>query len=131
MLGVAAGLLCGSVVGAQTGAEARPLTPPQNLECRDIRRLGDNFLLDLKIRLIFSRARQRYIRLENAGRGWQVIADRPYVQVEPTRILLTSTPEVLSYIERLTGDYYHVDYTGTGLSYWGRCILVGGLNRMF
>ncbi len=131
MLGVAAVLISGGLLGVPKEALAQSLPPPRNLECLNIRRLADNFLLDLKIRLIFSRKRHSYVRLENTGRGWHVIAERPYVAIEPTRILLGSAPEFLSYIERLTGDYYHIDYTGTGLSYWGRCILVGGTSRLF
>lgn len=126
-IGLALALACGTA----SGAEARHAAPPRDLECRDIRRLGDNFLLDLRIRLVFSRAQHSYVRLENTGRGWQPVAERPYLAVEPTRIVLADNPSFTTYIERLTGDYYHVDRTGAGLSVWGRCALVGGLNRLF
>ena len=124
---IVVGLLCGAV----TEARARPPIQPQNLECRDIRRLSDNYLLDLRIKMIFSRPRRAYVRLENTGRGWHVVAERPYVAFEPTRIVLADTPAFMTYIERLTGDYYHIDNTGTGLSVWGRCAQVGGTDRLF
>lgn len=126
-IALALALVCATVAGAQ----ARHAGPPRNLECRDIRRLSDNFLLDLRIRLVFARARHSYIRLENTGRGWQPVDERRYLSVEPTRIVLADNPYFTTYVERLTGDYYHVDRTGTGLSVWGRCALVGGLNRLF
>lgn len=121
------GLLCSAVVQAQ----AKSPSQPHNLECSDIRRLSDNFLLDLRIRMIFSRPRHAYVRLENTGRGWHVIAERQYVAFEPTRIVLAENPSFITYIERLTGNYYHIDNTGTGLSVWGRCAQVGGLYRLF
>jgi len=120
-------LACAAISAAEAGQTA----PPRNLECRDLRRLSDNFLLDLRIRLIFSRARRSYLRLENTGRGWQPMAERRYLAIEPTRIVLADNAAFTTYIERLTGDYYHVDRTQTGLSVWGRCTLAGGLNRLF
>ncbi len=126
-MGLALALACAAV----SGAEARHAAPTRNLECRDIRRLSDNFLLDLRIRLVFSGPRHSYVRLENTGRGWQPVAERRYLAVEPTRIVLADNPYFTTYIERLTGDYYHVDRTQTGLSVWGRCSMVGGLNRLF
>lgn len=114
-----------------SGAHALDRGTLRNLECRDIRRLSDNYLLDLRIRMIFSRARHSYVRLENAGRGWQYVDRRPYLAVEPTRILLADNPYFKSYIERLTGDYYHIDLTNTGLSVWGRCTLAPGTDRLF
>ena len=123
--------MAGALLGLVTPVQAAPPIQPQNLECRDIRRLSDNYLLDLKIRMIFSRKQRAYARLENAGRGWQLIDKRPYVAFEPTRIVLTDTPASTTYIERLTGDYYQIDLTGNGLSIWGRCAQVGGLYQLF
>lgn len=125
------------VAGAASAAErtlptARSPTQPAgrvHLECTNLRRLSDNYLLDLKIRMSFSRADVVYTRFENAGRGWQRIDQRPYADISPTRITLADDAALTAYVERLTGDYYHIDRTGTGVSLWGRCVLVGGLWR--
>ena len=116
---------------APAAAQRNTAGTARNLECRDIRRLSDNYLLDLRVRLIFSWDRRAYVRLENTGRGWQYIAQRPYVAVDATRIVLADDGLTSAYIERLTGDYYHIDLTGTALSVWGRCALVGGTDRLF
>lgn len=104
---------------------------PLHLECTHIRRLSDNFALDLKIRFMFRPGGQSYVRLENAGRGWNLLDERPFDTFTPARIVLSETPALTSYVERLTGDYYHIDRTGTGLSVWGRCVPVSGLYRGF
>ncbi len=74
-------------------------------------------------------ARAAYVRFENAGRGWQLVGQRPYAEVTPTRIVMADDAALTAYVERLTGDYYQIDHTATGLSVWGRCVPVGGMWR--
>ena len=106
---------------AATSAHADGLA----LECDNVRRLSDNFLLDLRIRMVFDYASRAYVRYENAGRGWQLIGRRHYLASTPARIILDETPYTSAYVERLTGDYYYIDRSGTTLSVWGRCGRVG------
>lgn len=113
------------------GRAPRRSVAPLDLECTHIRRLSDNFALDLKIRFMFRPSGQSYVRLENVGRGWHLLDERPFESLTPAKIVLSETPALTSYVERLTGDYYHIDRTGTGLSVWGRCVPVSGLYRGF
>ena len=101
------------------------------LECDGLRRLSDNFLLDLQIRMVFDSARHRYKRYENTGRGWQEIAGSSTYRVEGPRIVLDPNPFVTSYLERLTSNYYYTDSTGTTLSVWGHCGVVGPVRPFF
>jgi hypothetical protein len=101
-----------------------------SLECDNLRRLSDNFLLDLRIRMVFEGG-GTYTRYENTGRGWQLISRRRSLAITRSRIVLDETPSTTAYVERLTGDYYYVDRSGTTLSVWGRCGRVGPPNPMF
>ena len=130
--------LCAWQVGESRAAEPEAphaVSPqaatPLNLECTNIRRLSDNFALDLKIRFMFRPRGRSYVRLENAGRGWHLIDERPYETLTPAKVVLSDSQALTSYVERLTGDYYHIDHTGTGLSVWGRCVPVSGFYRNF
>ena len=69
-------------------AAARPTSIGLTLECVNVRRLSDNFLLDLRIRLQFDPARTRYARFENTGRGWQLVGTHAVAGQTPTRIVL-------------------------------------------
>jgi hypothetical protein len=132
VLPVLAALLAAPLVSTLASpARAQSSLPRQFIECGNIRRLSDNYALDLRIRLTFERAGRSYARFENAGRGWQLIGRRDYVARTANRIVLADNPYYTSYIERLTGDYYHIDLTGTGLSLWGRCARTGGLHPNF
>jgi hypothetical protein len=117
------------MAGAAEARAAREAPARVNLECTNLRRLSDNFVLDLKLRFSFSRRERRYVRFENAGRGWQLVGQRPYAEVTPTRIVMADDAALTAYVERLTGDYYQIDHTATGLSVWGRCVPVGGMWR--
>ena len=101
------------------------------LECDGLRRLSDNFLLDLQVRMVFDPTRHRYTRLENTGRGWQEIEGSFSYRVVGQRLVLNPNPYVTSYLERLTGAYYYIDSTGTTLSIWGHCGVVGPVRPVF
>ena len=101
------------------------------LECDGLRRISDNFLLDLQIRMVFDPTRHRYARYENTGRGWQAIAGSSPYRVTGQRIVLDRNPYVTSYLERQTGSYYYIDGSGTTLSLWGHCGIVGPIRPLF
>ncbi len=65
-------------------------------------------------------------RVERHDPGVEPVVDRT-----STRIVLADTPWSTAYIERLTGDYYVIDRTGTVLSVWGRCGRTHPLQRLF
>ena len=112
-LGLMASLL--APVAARAGA----------LECDGLRRLSDNFLLDLQVRMVFDTAGRRYLRYENAGRGWQLVAGNTPFRVAGPRVVLDPNRYVTSYVERLNGSYYYIDRSGLTLSMWGHCNVVG------
>lgn len=122
-----AALLCGLVALLGTPSAVRANT----VECDGLRRLSDNFLLDLQIRMVLDPARHRYVRFENTGRGWQEIAGSSAYRVAGSRIILDPNPYVTSYLERLTSNYYYIDSTGATLSVWGHCGIVGPVRPFF
>ena len=101
------------------------------LECDGLRRLSDNFLLDLQIRMVFDAGRRRYLRYESTGRGWQQIAGSTAFRMVGPRIELDPNPYVVSYIERLSGTYYYIDRSGVTLSIWGHCNVSGPPDPLF
>lgn len=94
----------------------------QTLECDAVRRLSDNYLLDLRIRMTLDRTRHRYFRYENVGRGWERISgSHHFARYGNSRIVLEQNPFVTSYLEPLTGAYYYIDRSGITLSVWAHC----------
>lgn len=118
-----------ATVGSLLPGQAYAASPP--LECDNIRRLHDNFALDLRIRMEFDPRHHRYARFEDVGRGWHFVGVRRYIGVTADRIRLDETPFSIAYVERLTGDYYAIDRSNTTLSVWGRCNRVGPVERLF
>ena len=121
-----------ALLAAGLPAAARPSEHRYvSLECDNVRRLSDNYLLDLRIRMVFDQSRRRVLRYENAGRGWQIIDAQPYDGLDDARVRLRDDRFVTAYIERLTGDYYYIDRSGVTLSLWARCNRAGLVGPLF
>lgn len=109
-----------------TGAHA------ETIECDGLRRLSDNFELDLQIKMTFDHANLRYRRYENTGRGWELIdGSGTFSEAHGSRVLLSPNRYVTSYIERLSGAYYYIDRSGLTLSLWGHCALAAPTKPVF
>ena len=104
----------------------------ETLECDAIRRLSDNYLLDLRIRFALSSRDRTYVRSEDVGRGWERIAGTGrFTRQGNDRIVLAGNRFVTSYLEPLTGTYYYIDRSGVTQSVWGHCGLVESVSPLF